>query len=337
MKKILVVCVAALLPCFLVSAQEADDTGAGVGLSVIPRLDLSPEFSSGNGQFTLGNSSLYSLFEGSITDNLSFSVCNHWLSSYPKELYQIEGEGANFLRSDWTNWLDWAYMTYSFGNFSLSLGKDMVTVGGLEFDDYDFEVHTPLCSAMWQNFSCYQWGGKFGYTTPSESTYLGLQVTTSPYGERPFQSGLYNYSLEWRGNYFEWLETIWSVSAIGIDQGTYRPLFCLGQRASIGDFSVGLDYFSAVGSEAEILADGHTVMPSVSWTAPSEKIELLLKGGFEYFGESSNYFCGGAFHWFPLAESKDLRIHASAAYNHLLDTFTLTVGALYFINFNFGK
>ena len=44
-------------------------------------------------------------------------------------------------------WLDWAYMTYSFGNFSLSLGKDMVTVGGLEFDDYDFEVHTPLCSA----------------------------------------------------------------------------------------------------------------------------------------------------------------------------------------------
>ena len=335
MKKILVVCVAALLPCFLVSAQEADDTGTGVGLSVIPRLDLSPEFTNGNGQFTLGNSSLYSLFEGDLTENLSFSVSNHWLSSSPSELYRIDGEGANFLRSDWTNWLDWAYLTWSFGRFSLSLGKDMVTMGGLEFDDYDFEVHTPLCSSLWHQFSCSQWGGKFGYTSPSESTYIGVQVTASPYGEKPFQSGLFNYSLEWRGNYFDWLETIWSVTAVGIDQGAFRPLVCLGQRASFGDWAIGLDYFNAVGDEEEILLDGMTLMPTIAW-APSEKVELMLKGGYERT-DSGSYFLGGAVHWFPLPDSKDLRIHASAAYNHLFQTTTLTVGALYYLNFNFGK
>ena len=348
MKKILVVCVAVLLPCFLVSAQEADDTGTGVGLSVIPRLDLSPEYSDGSGQFTLGNSSLYSLFEGDITERLSVSVCNHWLSSSPKELYKIEGEGANFLRSDWTNWLDWAYLTYSIGNFSFSFGKDMVTVGGLEFDDYDFEVHTPLCSSLWQNFSCYQWGGKFGYTTPSESTYVGLQVTTSPYGERPFQSGLYNYSLEWRGNYFDWLENIWSITLVDNGDeslnffGRHMPLLSLGQRVTLGDWAVGLDYFNKVGSEETILADGTTLMPSILWS-PSEKLELLAKAGYESrkapmdpASLTAGYFAGGAIHWFPLKDSRDLRIHASGAYNSLFKTYTLTVGALYYINL-FGK
>ena len=83
MKKFLVVCVAALLPCFLVSAQEADDAGTGVGLSVIPRIDLTPEFyPDGGHSFTLGNSSLYSLFEGNISESVSFSVANHWAGFY---------------------------------------------------------------------------------------------------------------------------------------------------------------------------------------------------------------------------------------------------------------
>ena len=113
MKKYLVVCAAALslLPCFPLHSQEADDTGAGVGLTIVPRLELTPVFSEGKGDFTLGNSSLYSLFEGNILDNLSFSVSNHWLSDSPADLYRIKGEGANLFRSDWTNWLDWAYLT----------------------------------------------------------------------------------------------------------------------------------------------------------------------------------------------------------------------------------
>ena len=120
MKRLLVVCAAALLPCFLVSAQEADNSGRSVELSVIPRLDLNPVFSTEKGggtEFTLGNTSLYSLFEGNITENLSFSVCNHWAAfdsvhdvfDSTKQLYQ------STFYSDNTNWLDWAYLTYSRG------------------------------------------------------------------------------------------------------------------------------------------------------------------------------------------------------------------------------
>ena len=115
MKRLLVVCVASLLPCFLVSAQEADNAGRSVELSVIPRLDLNPTFSpGGSAGFTLGNTSLYSLFEGNITENLSFSVANHWAAfdqledvfEPTKALYR------NTLYSYDTNWLDWAYLTY---------------------------------------------------------------------------------------------------------------------------------------------------------------------------------------------------------------------------------
>ena len=127
-------------------------------MSVIPRLDLNPVFfteTGGGGEFTLGNTSLYSLFEGNITDNLSFSVANHWAGfdsvhdvfATTKDLY------AYTLRSDSTNWLDWAYLTYSVGNFAFTLGKDIITTGGLEFDDYDFEVHPSLVSSYWQNLA----------------------------------------------------------------------------------------------------------------------------------------------------------------------------------------
>ena len=70
MKK-LVVFAASMLSCFLVYSQEADDSGRSVGLSFIPRIDLS----TGS---TLGDSSFYTLVEGDINEYFSFSICNHW-------------------------------------------------------------------------------------------------------------------------------------------------------------------------------------------------------------------------------------------------------------------
>ena len=85
MKK-LVVLAASILLCTLAQAQGADDSGASAGITIVPRIDFNPVFSGSDKEVTLGNSSLYSLFEGNISENLSFSVCNHWLSSEPKYL-----------------------------------------------------------------------------------------------------------------------------------------------------------------------------------------------------------------------------------------------------------
>ena len=349
MKRLLVVCVASLLPCFLVSAQEADNAGRSVELSVIPRLDLNPTFSpGGSAGFTLGNTSLYSLFEGNITENLSFSVANHWAAfdqledvfEPTKALYR------NTLYSYDTNWLDWAYLTYSFGQFDVTLGKDMITTGGLEFDDYDFEVHPSLVSSYWHALACYQWGAKLGFTTPSESDAISFQVTTSPFGERPFASKLFNYSLEWRGEHGI-LETIWSATALGTEPGEFQPVFSLGQRLNFDSFSVGLDAFSVIGDEDEeentVLHKGITLMPSILWS-PSDKFDILAKGGYENYALDTvedvtvkQWWAGIACHWYPLKDSRDLRVHAVAAYrpgNEFVAPapVSLTVGLLYNIS-----
>ncbi len=360
MKKYLAVCAALfLLHCFPLFSQEADGSGAGAGLTIIPRLDLEgvlPVGGSG-GSLELGNSSLYSLFEGNITPWLSFSVANHWLSANPAELYVIEGEGANLFRSDWTNWLDWAYLSFDFGNFSVSAGKDMITTGGFEFDEYDWDVHPALMSGLWNNFSCYQWGGKVAWTSDGENTSVSLQYTSSPYCERPFGDGPIlgsALSLAWRGEYGPY-RNIWSVTALGAEMASdggpgHLPLLaCLGNRLDAGDFTFGFDWYSMSGSPVSILSDGGTFLASIGYT-PSEKWEFLLKGGRETaswsesliledgssysFRKGDNWFGGASLHWFP---APNLRLHAAAGYSSFTKTTTALVGLLYYLNFNFGR
>ena len=348
MKKYLVVCAAALLmlPCFPLRSQEADDTGTGVGLTIVPRLDLTPVFCDGEAALTLGNSSLYSLFEGNINDWLSFSVENHWLSAAPGELYAIPGEGANLFRSDWTNWLDWAYLTAQFGSWSVTLGKDMITTGGFEFDDYDYDVHPALQSGLWNNFICYQWGGKLQYTTPSENTQIALQYTASPFFEKPFEFSSMplssTLSLQWRGEYGA-LSNIWSISAIGTGASGGNGisyLAALGQRYTAGDFVLGLDWFNMSGDEEDQLTGGMTLLGTLQYSL-SDSFEFLLKGGREKAREfnmdggtvteryGSNYFGGLAVHYFPI---ENLRIHAVGAYSSFWKTFTCTLGAIYYLS-----
>lgn len=337
MKK-MVVLTALMLSCFLAFSQEADDTAAGVGLTVIPRLDLNPQFSTekgGDGDFTLGNSSLYSLFEGDISDHFSFSVENHWLAvdvddfgGTAKALYE------NTWHSDDVNWLDWAYLTYSAGNFAFTFGKDMITTGGMEFDEYDFDVHYDFASGLWNNLAPYQWGVKAAYTTPDEGSEFSLQVTTSPYGEKPFSSNLYTYSLGWRGEYGP-VSTIWNLTCLESDADItsssskdYTWLLSLGQRLDLDPFSISVDYFNKVGDEEEILAKGHTVFATATYT-PRDNMEVLLRGGYETTDNYDTTIIGGAFHWYPL---ENLRLHAVAAYNNSYDIFSLTFGAVWYIN-----
>ena len=334
MKKFLVVCAASLLSCFLVHAQEADNTGRGVGLSVIPRLDLNPIFATtknGSGDFTLGNSSLYSLLEGNISESLSFSVANHWLAADKESIRALY---QNTWRSDDVNWLDWAYLTYSFGNFSVSAGKQPMTVGGFELDAYDFEEDPFLNSSVWNLLNIYQWGAKFDWTNDAENTTLALQMTTSPYGERPFASKLFNYSLEWRGEYGNF-ENIWSVTAVGRDKGDFLPFVTLGQRYHFSEkWTAGLDLFNAGGCEEDILDNGWVVIPSLIYR-PCESLVLTGKTVAEYNKATGNrdLIVGLIAEWLPLADSEDLHIHVSTGYHHDLNCVSLNVGALYYINF----
>lgn len=336
MKKILVVCAAVMLPCLLVHAQEADSTETGVVFNIIPRVDLNPVISTAKGgenDFNLGNSSLYTLFEGDIYDNLSFSICNHWLSREPKYLYK------NTLYSDDVNWLDWGYLTFSLGNWEISGGKMVVSLGGFEFDEYDFEAHPELNSSLWNTLPVYEWGGKIGYNL-SETTAFSAQMTCSPYGVRPLKSGLFNYSGEWRGTYdnFETITSLTFVQTTKLGKGTklfdcFEKVLTVGLRANVDPVVLTLDLFNKVGCE-DIMTGGVTVLPSVMWPV-SDKLDLLCKAGWEHTSDKlpdlkqNTVNFGAAMHWTPL---EGLRVHATCGYSSLAETVTFSVGALYNIS-----
>ena len=325
MKK-LVVLAASILLCTLAQAQGADDSGTSAGITIIPRIDLNPVFYSGvYDEVTLGNSSLYSLFEGNISENLSFSVCNHWLNPETKYLYK------NTWRADDVNWCDWAFLEYAAGNFLITAGKQVMTIGGFEFEEYDYDVHPDMMTGIWNNFQCYQWGGKVGWMDDEETTGIFLQATASPYGEKPFDKMA--YSMQFQGNYGP-LSLLYSTNLIQNWDDDYEWMFTLGHSLEVEDWTINLDLSNKVGNYYNILLNGVTAFATAKYGL-SDKWEFLGRIGYEKSTDKvlpyDHWTVGAAAHWFPLRNNKNLRVHAAFAHNTGYDMTSLTIGAMYYL------
>ena len=119
----------------------------------------------------------------------------------------------------------------------------MLAIGTWELDYYDVDVHTSLVSPFWHKIAIYQRGGAVDYTTKDESTNIRFQFGTSPFGEYPFASKLFTYSLDWRGEYGCYAP-IWSVNFVEYERGKFVNLIALGNAFYMGDFTLELDYMN---------------------------------------------------------------------------------------------
>ena len=331
MRKYLVVCAAMMLLCSLVHAQEAEDAGSGAVLSVIPRFDAGMlyDFDAKEASFSFGNTSLYTLFEGDISQNWSFSIANHWVASDgwaggafgdaiatpTADLYQLhlplKGVGAHE-----GNFLDWAYVTFAPGDLSFTLGKQMLLVGGWEFDDYDFDVNPFNASLFWNSFTCYQWGVTAAWDL-SESSALSLQAACSPFNEA------LSYAAQWDGTYGPY-SMKWSALGYPYQRECdkiWNAVFCLGNRLELGDVTLTLDYFNRCGDPECLVPDidGYTVNGSVLFAA-SDEWELGCKVSYnssnnpfknKYDGDTF-LMAGATATWSP---ADDLSIQTSAGYS----------------------
>ena len=354
MKKYLL-SIAALLLGLLAHSQEADDLGNYAEVSIVSRLDLNPVFGD-EPEFTLGNSSIYTLFTGSASEHFSWTLQNHWFSGYSflgpyaDPFEQFKGLGY----SDATNFLDMAYVDLTFGGWTFTLGKQCITTDGHEYDDDDWDIYTGLATPLWNDLACYQWGGAVAFTTPSETTTFSLQMVTSPFGERPFSSGLYAYSFQWIGDY-DWFLPTWSVSALSREAPEhssaprdYDLLVSLGNAFVFGDWDISLDW-SNTGGIREVdygLRKGHTFHGRAGYT-PSERWYFALQGNYVTADMSDltinathgdnmwNWWNAGAIAEFvPIRDSDALRLHAYAAYDSLMEAFSFKVGVRYNLTLN---
>jgi len=341
---------AALLLCLLAHSQEADSLGRYAEFTIIPRLDAglnSPVLSKGGSNestFNPGNSSLYTTFEGSISEHLSFTIENHWLQAGEEA---IPGLYRNTGRSDNVNWLDYCVLDYNIGGFTFGVGKDMIYTGGFESQDWDYDSHPELNSTFWNAFSSYQWGARVGYSTPSGMTSFTAQMVSSPFGEHPFASRLWCWSGQWAGEYGP-ISNFWSVTAAqsrdeetGVKKANW--LVCLGQQVELGNWTIGLDWFNRMGSFTDDplveCADngywmrGHTLVGRVKFS-PCEKFDIeakYLNQAYRPEGGATCCYHDGGFvaHWFPV---EGLRVHLAAACGGITDGLSLNLGVLYYFN-----
>ena len=346
MKKLLLF-FAALLPCSLALSQEAEENGRYAEFQLIPRTDFNGFFSpgkSGDGSsgFNFGNTSLYTLIEGAFSEHVSFTLNNHWVSFPYAGLDETAGLYRNTLYSNTNNWLDIAKFDFTFGNWTFTVGKDCLATGGFEYDAWDVDTDylmtagdkILLASNLWYDLPAYQWGAKVAYNF-FDHTLVGLQMTTSPFGERPFASGLYAYSLKVDGNYGI-VSSMVSTSALGRPDGGYSWLFAVSEQVNLGDFTLGFDWYNTPDVAYDDddapcgLEEGNTMRFSLAY-APSEKYDVKLVSNWYVVPDvKDDINIGAIFHYYPM---DNLELHTALGWDWFTGTFSAMAGLKYNLTF----
>jgi len=294
---------------------------------IVPRLDAEPmyQFKDKEWSFNLGETALYTVFDGNIGDYFSYSFANRWFA-YTDSFNDVKNLYRNTWRADENNWVTWANVSLHLGNFALTFGKDYIHFGTFEIDTYDFDAHWQMNSMLWNNYQVYQWGGSLNWTSNDESTTLMLQMTSDQNMEKPFGSkNLGDYAYNLFGSYEE--DMVKVMGSIG--HYSLGWMGALGIRVAVsdaialtGDGYLGQGYYGAsLKMDAEL----------------SDKFALFAKGGFDicdtdWIAHENVIFAGMGAYWLPLRNSKDLRIHALCAYDRYYSAIEFSAGVTYALN-----
>jgi hypothetical protein len=330
------------------SVSEVDTTTED-GEEWIPSISLDSRFgynhTIGGDAAGIGGDGLYLNIDGKISKHFSYSLCQKFFAAIGEDQSVFENT-------------DWMTLSYNVGGFTLSAGKDVLMLGSFEYDAYDIDSYFDMNSMFYNSFSSYQWGAKAMWTNKSESTSFAFQVTTSPFAYAPREENLYSYNLGWYGAW-DCYESIWSVNLMEYTPGKFTKVVALGNMFYVGDLSLGLDCivrgakFSSLGKDEVTLS----FMPSYEIGG---KVRLFGKAGWErssadlpydLWGEylSSDdmmaandecmstlpaflpanqcyWFYGAGVEYFPIKDSRDVRLHAIWASNSYTARHTINVG-----------
>jgi hypothetical protein len=296
MKRLLVLLVA-MLGYFSTYAQEVKEESRIPDFVVTPRFDVNPyaPMKGGYSGFDFGNSSLYTFLDGSV-GNFSYSMSNHWFASDWETTKSLYEEPFQYNQYDF---IDWLTLSYTAGQFTFNVGKDVLAIGSAEYDYNDVDIHYPLASTFWHKNAAYQWGASVDFTTKEEDTTLRLQFASSPFGERPFASKLFAYSLHWTGEY-GCFTPFWSVNFFEYERGKFINLIALGNDICAGEGhmhdAVGISLYHAhicyhvagavglagghEGHHRRFTGLGREQVPAVDQSAPGFYLAAVIVIGF---------------------------------------------------------
>lgn len=384
MKK-LILCAAAAAVCLSANAQFTLDLG------VVGRIDSNPVVTFGEGGGTsvshnFGNSVVYTSVEAGFGEHVSFTWIAHWAETGAADkpfwntpgLYKLDDGTPNIWRCDGNNFTDFLYFDFKSGGATLRLGKDVVALGGFEYDPYDWDCTYDMCSLLWLTNPAYQWGGSLILGNEDETTQFTLQAVSSPFAYsskdatnsgKPWLGGMGQYAIKYYGCYggFETSNSINFVQTTGFGNN-YEDFsgvgsFTFGFKGNIAEkFSISGEWMNRVNTTTplnkaeDFFTQGYRVLGGMDIN-PIDQFGISLRGGYEHVGVPEDlavllaneyvdnvlapmnyWFAGATFNYWPLRDSKDLKISATFAGNSLLGKgFSSTIGITYNHVFHVAK
>lgn len=165
---------------------------------------------------------------------LKGDISEHFSYSYRQRLNKAHADQSFFDATDWI------YLTYKVNkNWSLSGGKQVVGIGGYEYDRAPIDLY--FCSEYWNNIPCYQFGVSATYTANKGNDSFMAQVCESPFNF--LNEDLYAYNLMWYGSH-GWYNSIWSVNAQEYAPGKFVYYLALGNEFKMGNAKLQLDFMN---------------------------------------------------------------------------------------------
>lgn len=215
---------------------------------------------------------------------------------------------------------DWLYLNYETGRWSFQGGKEVVAIGGYEYDRNPIDIYTG--SVFWNNISCYAFGVSAGYGITS-SDRLTLQVTESPFATSG-NHNMYAYNLMWTGKH-HWFESIYSANLIEHDNGRYITYLALGNKFSANKFTLELDLMNRAASHQAYLFKDCSIMTELAYM-PNCRWKIHGKYTYDVNRSGTNAdmvvsdgtelsMAGVGIEFYPLMQKRQrLRIHAGCYY-----------------------
>lgn len=266
---------------------------------------------------------------GNITDKLFYAY---------RQRLNLKGLDS---ASDFFSKTDYMYLGWQATEwFALSAGKQVVAMGGIEYDLAPIDVY--YHTEFWNTVACYQLGVNAIFTTNDKKNTFTLQFTNSPFGGENL-SGLYNYSAHWRAGY-KHFGPVCSVNFYEYGKGKFLNVIALGTAFNFGPVYGYLDYTNrASAKQKNFLFDDMTIDGRVGVYFLKDKMSVYVKAGYDVnkaqgdevlasnnFDEVYDHFIlpgtditfyGGGVEFFPMKGRQDLRLNAFFAVN---DTRCLT-------------
>lgn len=247
--------------------------------------------------------------DGNLSDSLSYS--------YRQRLNKPNANASFFDATDWLT------LTYRFGNWSVSAGKQVVAIGGYEYDRAPIDLY--FCSEYWNNIACYQFGASCAYAPSAGKDQIMFQICESPFRRNAAavsNEEMLAYNLMWYGSH-GFFSTIYSLNLIEYLPGKYINYIALGNRFALGRFALELDFMNRAMSGSGFLMNDYSIMGELSWR-PVDRLNVFFRATYDCNKTAAGDFCvapgtsliraGAGVEFYPMKNNRDLRLHMNCCY-----------------------